>query len=61
MLFMPRFLYAGVGLFVIAVAFGLPYISLLGLEFSAIPQTTLVVMQVGLVIAGLGLMMEGDN
>lgn len=49
---------AGIGITSIGMAFVLPYIDLLGMNFGAVNTYLLLVVQIGMVIVGLGLVVD---
>lgn len=58
---MNRLFKSGIGISVIGMGFSLPYIEILGLTFSAIDSTLLLIVQMGLIIAGIGLVIGVDE
>jgi len=52
---MNQLVKSGLGISVIGMGFGLPYITILGLEFASIQSSLLLIIQMGLILSGLGL------
>ena len=50
------YLKSGIGLTIIGLGFGLPYVQFLDLDFSTFPSMVLTLIQIGFIIMGIGLM-----
>ena len=51
----------GIGVIIIGLGLGLPYIEFLGLNFAEFPLTIITFMQIGFLVAGIGYIMKEDG